>query len=97
MLPVSPINREDLPMKLHGALFILVLTLIVPLASHAADVTIEKVPYGGWENNLRLTDGKVEVIITLDVGPRILRYAEVGGENVFWEKISFKNLFIDYH
>jgi hypothetical protein len=73
-------------MKLHSAILILVLTFLVPLASHAADVTIEKVPYGGWENNLRLSDGTVELIITLDVGPRILRYAEVGGENVFWEK-----------
>jgi len=44
---------------------------------------IEKVPYAGWPNCYRLTDGKIELIATGDVGPRIVRLGFVGGENVF--------------
>jgi hypothetical protein len=48
-------------------------------------VKIEKVAYGGWANNLRITNGQVELIATLDIGPRVIRYGFVGGENVFKE------------
>jgi len=47
--------------------------------------TIEKVEYRGWKNNLKLSNGEVELIITLDVGPRVIRYGYVGGANVFKE------------
>ncbi|MHB0878023.1 MAG: hypothetical protein ACYC5O_18465 [Anaerolineae bacterium] len=46
---------------------------------------IEKVSYAGRPNNYRLTDGRVEVIVTSDVGPRILRLGLVGGVNEFVE------------
>ena len=42
---------------------------------------IEKVSYGGWANCYRLTNGKVELIVTTDVGPRVIRYGFVGGQN----------------
>jgi hypothetical protein len=45
----------------------------------------EKAKYGGWPNCLRLTNGKVELIVTTDVGPRIIRFGFVGGQNVFKE------------
>ena len=48
-------------------------------------MTVEKIAYGGWQNNLRISNGDVELIVTLDVGPRILSYKLVGGENVFKE------------
>jgi len=41
------------------------------------------VPYGGWQNNLRLHNAHAELIITLDVGPRIISYRTPGGRNVF--------------
>jgi len=44
---------------------------------------INKVHYEGWENNLQITNGKVELVITLDVGPRVLSYKTMEGENVF--------------
>jgi hypothetical protein len=44
---------------------------------------IELVPYHGWKNNLRLRGAKTELVITLDVGPRIIRYALHDGPNVF--------------
>jgi hypothetical protein len=43
------------------------------------------IPYAGWKNCLRLSNGEIELIVTLDVGPRILRYGFVGRENEFAE------------
>jgi hypothetical protein len=40
------------------------------------------VDYRGWPNNLRLSNRDVELIITLDVGPRIISYQLPGGVNV---------------
>lgn len=54
-------------------------------ATDKADVMIEKVEYGGWKNNLKLSNGTVELIATLDVGPRILSFRPTGGKNVFKE------------
>jgi hypothetical protein len=45
----------------------------------------EQVEYQGWKHNLRLGNGDVELIVTLDVGPRILSYRLAGGRNVFKE------------
>lgn len=46
-------------------------------------VVIEPVAFRGWPHALRLANDKVELIVTLDVGPRILSYALQGGVNVF--------------
>jgi len=37
----------------------------------------------GWEKNLRLANEHMELLVTLDVGPRILSLSTPGGENVF--------------
>lgn len=42
---------------------------------------IDIVAFNGWQNNLRLNNGTVELIVTLDVGPRILSYRKCGGFN----------------
>jgi hypothetical protein len=47
--------------------------------------SIEIVPYAGWQNNLRLANGDVELVVTLDVGPRVIRYAARGGTNLLGE------------
>ena len=44
---------------------------------------MDVVAFNGWPNNLRLCNGTVELIITLDVGPRILSYKTIGGVNPF--------------
>ncbi|CAN5899578.1 hypothetical protein BH23PLA1_BH23PLA1_11520 [soil metagenome] len=49
------------------------------------EITLEIVKDRGWENNLRLRNGEVELIVTLDVGPRILSYRRLDGENVLKE------------
>lgn len=41
------------------------------------------VHYRGWSNNLRLSNPDVELIVTLDVGPRVISYRLPGGVNVF--------------
>ena len=48
-------------------------------------MTIEKIPYGGWPGCYRVSNGEVELILTSDVGPRIMRFAFVGGQNFFHE------------
>ena len=53
--------------------------------SSDAAVKIEKTAYAGWPNCYRLTNGEVELIVTTDVGPRVIRYGFVGGQNMFKE------------
>jgi len=48
-------------------------------------IQIEHVPYGGWDDCLRLSDGVAELIIPTQVGIRIIRYGLIGGNNVFAE------------
>lgn len=53
--------------------------------SAAAAVKIEKTDFKGWPNSYRISNGEVELVLTSDVGPRIMRYAFVGGQNFFKE------------
>ena len=46
-------------------------------------VQIEKVAWGGWPNCYRISNGEVELIVTSDIGPRIMRFGFIGGGNVF--------------
>lgn len=46
---------------------------------------IEQIPYGGWPNCYRITNEEVELIVTSDVGPRVIRCGFVGGQNFFAE------------
>lgn len=46
-------------------------------------MAVDYISFGGWENNLRLANEHAELIITLDVGPRVISYRTTGGENVF--------------
>src|SRR5215467_10149126 len=50
-----------------------------------ADVKVEKVDYKGWRNCYRVSNGEVELIATGDVGPRVIRFGFVGGQNLFKE------------
>jgi hypothetical protein len=56
-------------------------------ASAAGDdgVKVETVAYQGWKNNLRISNSDAELLVTLEVGPRILSYRLQGGKNVFKE------------
>ena len=50
-----------------------------------AQVKIEKVACLRQPNCYRLANATVEVVVTTDVGPRIIRYAFIGGENMLGE------------
>ena len=63
-------------------------TLAVGIAitmTATAAVKVEKTAYAGWPNCYRITNGEVELIVTTDVGPRVIRYGFVGGQNLFKE------------
>lgn len=45
---------------------------------------IEKVAYGGWENCYRITNGDLEMIITADIGPRVIHFGFSGQHNEFF-------------
>src|SRR5579862_3212972 len=51
--------------------------------SVTAAVSIEKINYKGWPNSYRIANGEVELIVTSDIGPRIMRYGFVDGQNFF--------------
>ena len=61
------------------------LGLLILCPAWPAEVTIEKTAYGGWPNCYRLTNGEIEAIVTTDVGPRIMRFGFVGGQNLLKE------------
>lgn len=71
---------------LRPALAVLLLGSLGTFAmSSNAAVTVEKTQYKGWANCYRVTNGEVELIVTGDVGPRIIRFGFVGGQNLFKE------------
>lgn len=48
----------------------------------AVGTTMTKVEYRGWKNNLKIANGEAELVVTLDVGPRVISYKLAGGTNV---------------
>lgn len=46
---------------------------------------MEKVVYGGWPNCIRMSNGRIELVATTDVGPRIIRFGFIGQDNEFYE------------
>lgn len=44
-----------------------------------------RVNYRGWPNCYQLSNGQVDLIVTTDVGPRIIRFGSLGEENEFAE------------
>jgi hypothetical protein len=50
-----------------------------------AEVRMERVTYLDHPNCYKLSNGTVEVVVTTDVGPRIIRYAFIGQDNILGE------------
>ncbi|HPH95106.1 MAG TPA: hypothetical protein PKW33_02995 [Anaerolineaceae bacterium] len=44
---------------------------------------MEKITYGNWPNCYRLSNGLIDLIVTGDVGPRIIHFGYTGKENEF--------------
>ncbi len=82
-LPVNPrkLYRSTKPI----AWLCWITCLSLTLGADAEAVKQEEVSYQGWPNCIRLTNGEIELIATTDVGPRIIRLAFNGEENLFKE------------
>lgn len=56
---------------------------------------IKEINYEGFGRCLEITNGKVDLLVTLDLGPRIIRYGFCGKENMMFEdknrEISLKS------
>jgi hypothetical protein len=64
----------------------LLLTMVGMVTTNmAAAVKVEKTEYKGWPHCYRVSNGEVELIVTSDVGPRVIRFGFVGGQNLFKE------------
>jgi len=50
-----------------------------------AEVRMERVTYLNQPNCYKLSNGTVEVVVTTDIGPRIIRYAFIGEDNILGE------------
>ena len=53
---------------------------------------LERISYRGWKNAYRISNGTVELVVLADVGPRVISYSFVGGENVFHEVAEQRGL-----
>lgn len=49
-----------------------------------AQVRIEKTAFSGWPNCYRISNGEAELIVTSDIGPRVMFYGFRGGQNFLW-------------
>ena len=47
------------------------------------NTTIERVEYAGWPNCYRIANGDIELVVTSDVGPRVMRCGFKDGQNLF--------------
>ena len=63
----------------------LIALMTLSTVSLGAAVKVEKTAWQGWPNCYRISNGEVELIVTGDVGPRIMRYGFTGGQNLFKE------------
>jgi len=54
-------------------------------------VTFNETEYKNFGKCLEITNGTVDLLVTLDFGPRIIRYGLVGRENMFYEDIKRVN------
>jgi len=48
-------------------------------------ITIKEITYGKWGRCVEISNGVIDLVATLDFGPRIIRFGLVGGTNEFFE------------
>ena len=66
------------------SVLLMLVTILLTINIEAA-VKVEKVEYKGWKHCYRIADGEIELIVTGDVGPRIIRFGFFRGKNLFKE------------
>ncbi|MGF7144533.1 hypothetical protein HNQ56_002964 [Anaerotaenia torta] len=55
-------------------------------------VKVELCEYNGWKDCVRISNDRIEVIAATQIGPRVLRFAFLGGNNIFYEKAGQQGL-----
>lgn len=53
-----------------------------------SNIEITKINYKNFGQCLKITNGIIEAVVTIDIGPRVIRFAFVNGENFFHEDID---------
>lgn len=63
------------------------------------NIKVKEITYGDYGKCVEVSNGKVEIVITIDMGPRVIRYGFSGKENMFcnnfedvYEKTGWKIL-----
>jgi len=51
-------------------------------------VNYEEIQYKKYGKCLRISTSKLEAIVTLDLGPRVISFRRTAGENIFWEDLN---------
>ena len=46
---------------------------------------MERAEFNGWQDNVRLANGEIELMVTTQVGPRVVRVGFIGERNLFAE------------
>ena len=62
-----------------------VVLMLAPASMASGEVTVERVAYMQQPGCIRLSNGTVEVIVTTAIGPRVIRYGFIGGDNILGE------------
>lgn len=52
------------------------------------EIKLIEIAYGDYGRGIKLTNGTIDLIVTLDVGPRIISFGFTGGKNEFYEEFS---------
>lgn len=55
-----------------------------------ASVTMTEKVYKNFGNCLEITNGAVKLLVTVDIGPRVINYSFVDGENIMFEDVERK-------
>lgn len=63
----------------------LLLMMFLSVITSETEGGMKKVNYGGWPNCISLSNKEVELIVTTDVGPRVISYGFIKGENILKE------------
>lgn len=54
-------------------------------------MNLEQITYGNWGNCLRLFNEDIELFVTLDFGPRVIRFGRIGEQNLFCEDTNVES------
>lgn len=58
---------------------------------------MEKVNFEGWPNSIRLSNNNIELIVTTDIGPRIIRFGFQNGQNLLYVSPDDKGKTVGNH